>query len=120
RDAPSYDALPPETPAHVRRLLARCLERDPRQRLRDMGEARIAFDARADESSTVRSGAGRRTLLVALAVGALAAAMGAGVGWSLKPAPDGPPPRLDLALIAAAATLSPGGAPSACGVGMPL
>src|SRR6266536_1173108 len=43
RDAPSFDALPPGTPPHVGRLLRRCLERDPRQRLRDMGEARIAF-----------------------------------------------------------------------------
>src|SRR5262249_44805668 len=45
RDAPLYDALPAATPSHVRRLLARCLERDPRQRLRDIGEARIALGA---------------------------------------------------------------------------
>ncbi len=32
-----------ETPAAVARLLARCLERDPRLRLRDMGEARISL-----------------------------------------------------------------------------
>ncbi|MBA3639030.1 MAG: protein kinase [Acidobacteriota bacterium] len=34
-------ALPRETPPSVRRLIARCLERDPRVRLRDIGEARI-------------------------------------------------------------------------------
>jgi len=39
-----WEALPAGTPAAVRRLLARCLERNPRQRLRDMGEARIALD----------------------------------------------------------------------------
>jgi eukaryotic-like serine/threonine-protein kinase len=38
------DALPTGTPPAVRRLLARCLERDPKQRLRDIGEARIALD----------------------------------------------------------------------------
>jgi eukaryotic-like serine/threonine-protein kinase len=38
------DALPAGTPPGVRRLLARCLERDPKQRLRDIGEARIALD----------------------------------------------------------------------------
>ena len=117
RDALSFDALPPGTPPHVGRLLRRCLERDPRQRLRDMGEARIAFDARADEASAVRSGAGRRTSLVALAVGALAAAIGGGVGWSLKPAPDGPLRKLDLALNTDVATLSPDGARIAYGVG---
>jgi Tol biopolymer transport system component len=39
------DAVPASTPATVRTLLARCLERDPRQRLRDIGEARIALHA---------------------------------------------------------------------------
>jgi eukaryotic-like serine/threonine-protein kinase len=36
-------ALPVSTPASVRRLIARCLERDVRQRLRDIGEARIVL-----------------------------------------------------------------------------
>ena len=31
-------------PASVRRLIARCVERDPKKRLRDIGEARIAID----------------------------------------------------------------------------
>ena len=31
--------LPPATPAPVRRVLRRCLERDPRRRMRDAGEA---------------------------------------------------------------------------------
>jgi eukaryotic-like serine/threonine-protein kinase len=35
--------LPAETPVSIRRLLARCLERDPLRRLRDIGEARIAL-----------------------------------------------------------------------------
>src|SRR5262245_38590896 len=37
------DALPASTPAAVRRLLGRCLDRDRRQRLRDIGEARIVI-----------------------------------------------------------------------------
>ena len=37
-------ALPASTPAPVRRLIARCLERDVRRRLRDIGEARIVLD----------------------------------------------------------------------------
>src|SRR5215470_11254139 len=38
-----WSALPPDTPPVVRRLLERCLERDPKRRLRDIGEARIAL-----------------------------------------------------------------------------
>jgi eukaryotic-like serine/threonine-protein kinase len=36
--------LPASTPAAVRRLVSRCLERDVRRRLRDIGEARIALE----------------------------------------------------------------------------
>ncbi len=37
---PDWTALPAATPPGVRRVLARCLVRDPRQRLRDIGDAR--------------------------------------------------------------------------------
>ena len=43
-----WTALPASTPAPVRRLIARCLERDVRRRLRDIGEARIVLDDPAD------------------------------------------------------------------------
>ncbi|MGH9314929.1 MAG: serine/threonine-protein kinase, partial [Vicinamibacterales bacterium] len=39
-----WTALPAPTPASVRRLMARCLDRDVRRRLRDIGEARIVLD----------------------------------------------------------------------------
>jgi len=45
RADPDWHALPQETPARVRRLIERCLTRDVRQRLRDIGEARIALDS---------------------------------------------------------------------------
>jgi eukaryotic-like serine/threonine-protein kinase len=38
------DKLPAETPAAIRRLLRRCLERRPGNRLRDIGDARIVID----------------------------------------------------------------------------
>jgi serine/threonine-protein kinase len=41
KDAPSLDALPAGTPVRLKRLVERCLERDPKMRLRDIGEARI-------------------------------------------------------------------------------
>jgi Tol biopolymer transport system component len=39
-----FDKLPAETPHRARELLRRCLDRDARQRLRDIGEARIAIE----------------------------------------------------------------------------
>jgi len=53
KDKPALAAVPSDTPRSVRQLLARCLDRDPRQRLRDIGEARILLAAAltgADES----------------------------------------------------------------------
>ena len=41
---PSLEELPPGTPRTIRQLLERCLRKDPRMRLRDMGNARIAID----------------------------------------------------------------------------
>jgi Tol biopolymer transport system component len=37
-------ALPPEAPASIRRLLRRCLERNPKNRLRDIGDARLVLE----------------------------------------------------------------------------
>ena len=41
---PDWRLLPAETPGRVRELLGRCLDRDPRQRLRDMGDARVDLE----------------------------------------------------------------------------
>src|SRR5262245_10883061 len=38
-----WSALAPDTPSRVRQLLERCLDRDPKTRLRDMGEARVVL-----------------------------------------------------------------------------
>jgi len=43
RDA-DWKALPTSTPPRIRELLQRCLEKDPRKRLRDIGEARLALE----------------------------------------------------------------------------
>jgi eukaryotic-like serine/threonine-protein kinase len=41
---PDWLALPATTPSPVRRLLRRCLAKDPKQRLRDIGDVRIEMD----------------------------------------------------------------------------
>jgi Tol biopolymer transport system component len=42
---PDWVALPATTPTSIRRLLLRCLAKDPDKRLRDMGDVRIEIDA---------------------------------------------------------------------------
>ena len=42
---PDWSALPAATPAPIRRLLLRCLTKDPKKRLRDIGDVRIEIDA---------------------------------------------------------------------------
>ena len=41
---PDWSALPAQTPASIRRLLQRCLEKDPKRRLRDIGDARLEIE----------------------------------------------------------------------------
>jgi Tol biopolymer transport system component len=70
-----FAALPADTPPVVRRLLRRSLERDARNRLRDVGEARVALDrvpldAAAHPPAPAVAGPARRTTL---ALGVVAA-----------------------------------------------
>jgi len=48
---PDWNALPANTPAYLRRLIERCLRKDPKLRLRDIGEARILIDEPAPAPS---------------------------------------------------------------------
>ena len=51
---PNLTTLPAATPARVSTLIARCLVKDPRQRLRDIGEARLALDDARDPPGAVQ------------------------------------------------------------------
>jgi serine/threonine-protein kinase len=54
RDA-DWSALPSTVPAKVRDLLQRCLEKDPKRRMRDIGDARIELEeALADRTTSGR------------------------------------------------------------------
>jgi eukaryotic-like serine/threonine-protein kinase len=55
KNEPDWSLLPSATPMRVRVLLQRCLQKDPKQRLRDIGDARISLDevlAGAPEAAT--------------------------------------------------------------------
>jgi serine/threonine protein kinase/Tol biopolymer transport system component len=42
---PDWGKLPPDTPTRIKSLLRRCLEKDPRERLHDIADARIEIEA---------------------------------------------------------------------------
>ncbi|HXV60898.1 MAG TPA: hypothetical protein VEK15_09395, partial [Vicinamibacteria bacterium] len=78
KDAPDFSALPESVPQHLRKLLARCLERDVKMRLRDIGEARIALQTSSlqDEAAATSPARAARSWLpwTAAAIGILLAA----------------------------------------------
>jgi Tol biopolymer transport system component len=48
---PDWRALPPQTPASIRRLLRRCLEHDRKRRLHDISDALLEIDEATAESA---------------------------------------------------------------------
>jgi len=52
RAEPDLAALPPGTPSGTVRLIERCLRKDPRQRLRDAGDARLELEEAQSGGST--------------------------------------------------------------------
>ena len=44
KSEPEWTSVPAETPPNIRRLLRRCLEKDPRKRLSAIGDARLELD----------------------------------------------------------------------------
>jgi Tol biopolymer transport system component len=97
---PDWARLPATLPEPLVRLLRRCLEKDPKRRLRDIGDARAELEAAASpdagrQAPALRAvAASRRIPGWMLAVGlALALAAGVALGrWLLVPAHTTPTP----------------------------
>jgi Tol biopolymer transport system component/predicted Ser/Thr protein kinase len=101
---PDWTRLPTTTPLRLERLIRRCLEKDPRQRLRDIGDARIEIEqlisGRELEPAAVRQAPARsRRRDVLLSLGGAVAA-GLAVFLLLRPTPDADPgtQRFNVAL----------------------
>jgi len=116
------DDLPKDLPASVKRMIKRCLERDPRQRLRDIGDARLILqdaingpEEEAEEAPKSKGNAWLQYAGFALAAIAVIVAM-SGI---LTPAPETEFPlrKFDIAMersdpassIYFAPAISPGG-----------
>ena len=90
---PDWQAFPGSTPAALVGLIRRCLDKDPRQRLRDMGDARLELEslpAQAAPAPRPRSG----RIAIALATTAVVfTAVGATISsWLRTPAARTAPP----------------------------
>ena len=97
---PEWADLPRDTPLAIRRLLRRCLDKDSKRRLRDIGDARLEIEeAKAgpppDENATtvgaVSSKTYRASALALLLVGAGLAGL-----WTLRPTPSAREVRLEI------------------------
>jgi Tol biopolymer transport system component/tRNA A-37 threonylcarbamoyl transferase component Bud32 len=93
REEIDFSKLPASTPGPIRELLKRCLDRDLKTRLRDIGEARIAIQKYLAEAPLLPSAAAPRRLAAAgwLAAGVLAAGVFAAALWIIlwrQPSPE--------------------------------
>ena len=98
---PPWTALPSSVPASIRRLLQRCFEKDPKRRLRDIGDARPELEESESGAqpglpivpSPSRRGE-RLAWLSGLALVTLIAAVA--IAWALRSAPTLHETRFDI------------------------
>jgi len=93
---PNWAALPAATSSNLRRLVRRCLQKDPKERLRDIGDARIELDE--ELSGPERAGLGERPQTARLpgvpasrwmfGVGIGLLVLGTAFGWWLRARPS--------------------------------
>jgi hypothetical protein len=85
KNDPDWSALPSGTPPRIRRLLVRCLQKDPRARLRDIGDARLDLDDRDAVVETSAPPVSRPRLAQWIALTALIALAAGGAAGALWP-----------------------------------
>jgi serine/threonine-protein kinase len=91
---PDWTLLPRNLPPHLTTLLARCIEKDPRRRLRDIGDVRLVLEGAFDAAAPAGPDQSRAhpaiwlRMAAALATGILLTAAAAAVLWPRpQPAP---------------------------------
>jgi eukaryotic-like serine/threonine-protein kinase len=89
---PDWSSLPADTPRSVRVLLQQCLKKDPRTRLRDIGDARVQLEqllsgtaeehvsSTADIADSPAKGSKRRRKAMAIVAAAICGAAAASLG----------------------------------------
>ncbi len=108
RAEPDWNLLPASTPEAIRRLLHRCLTKDAKQRLRDIGEARITIEnlqsGRSEEATetTIRNKPPplRKTLLWVAGIALAFMLGGLGVWWQRPVSSELPLRKMELQIPA--------------------
>lgn len=85
---PDWELLRAGTPANLVRLLRRCLTKDPKLRLRDIGEARIALEQDTDTANVAPRSTTRRVVAIAAI---LATAAGFAIAFAIFGSPRSGP-----------------------------
>ena len=99
KSEPDWNSLPSDTPRPIVTLLRRCLDKNPRTRLRDIGEARIIIDrvlrGETEYGSDAAAAAppSTRTPMIMIIAAILVAAVVGAATWFLKPSAPEPPLR---------------------------
>jgi Tol biopolymer transport system component len=111
KEEPAWERLPESTPGSLERLLRRCLRKKPRERLHDIGDARLEIEearqelaagpAGAEGAGTEAKGASRERLAWGLATALAVAAAGLAAAWLLSESPARAPLQLSVPLAPA-------------------
>jgi len=97
KETPTFDALPPDVPAPIRRLLRRCLEKDPKRRLGAISDARLELEEASSPSDAApapaaSSGVARWERAIWASVAAVAIVAAVLLAWRASTERDAPLP----------------------------
>jgi eukaryotic-like serine/threonine-protein kinase len=86
----NWTAIPPDLPPAVTRVLRRCLQRDPKQRLRDIADARLELEDATTHAEPLAASKSRHWPRIATAMCLLATGVGLGALaiWMTRPLSD--------------------------------
>jgi serine/threonine-protein kinase len=106
RAEPEWAAFPSDTPAAVRTLIRRCLERDPRRRIADISTARFVFDEASSISAASPAAAPPmdarstrwRNAVLATTTMILGAALAVAATWMLRRDAQRPAPVMRFSI----------------------
>jgi serine/threonine protein kinase len=97
---PNWRALPSDTPASIRRLLRRCLQKDRKDRVADAASLRLEIaDARehsSDDSPSSQHTSSRRLHATWAAAAALLTLAASAITWTTRPQPRAPERRFTI------------------------
>jgi eukaryotic-like serine/threonine-protein kinase len=100
---PDWSALPAHAPPALQRLIRRCLQKDPRRRQRDAGDARLDLEEALDPPAADGAVAPRiaptpRLALAGVLIAGVALGTAAAREWRRAPAPDRSEVRFSMTL----------------------